>query len=211
MLTPYLRPPNACSSYDSTPVLTTPVNFTSYHTKSHPIPSHHIISHHDSNSNPFDGAVEVEVVIEAILVIGDGADEGDDEAAIPAHLRNGRAPVGVLPGHAAVLLVHADLPAGHVKGTQLGDGEWIRCYRVLNHGSVAGVTHDISVEVVDDANAVAPEHQRVRIAAETVLAGVEGILQTMRTSRVAYSQPRQERIVEERKGKERKGGWRHLP
>lgn len=55
-----------------------------------------------------DVAVGVEVPEEAVLVIPDGRDRGDDQPPRAAHLDLLRPEVRVLPGDPVVLLVHAD-------------------------------------------------------------------------------------------------------
>ena len=103
-------------------------------------------------------AVEVEVPEEAVLVVADGVDGAHDEPARTAHLGRERVHVEVLPEDAVVLLVHAD--------------------RVGDRLTLAVLAGDRGVEVVDGAEAVATELERVheREAPEAQLAGVEGVL-----------------------------------
>ena len=89
-----------------------------------------------------DRAVVVEVPEVPVLVVADGRDERDDEAAQAPDLDLLGAEVRVLPGDPGVLLVHAD--------------------RVGHHERVAVLVVDEAVEVRDVADAVAAERQRVR-------------------------------------------------
>lgn len=66
---------------------------------------HSSSSSHSSNNSMAD---LVEVPIEAILVVGNGGDEGEHEAPAAPHLTVPRAVLSVLPQRAIVLLVHAD-------------------------------------------------------------------------------------------------------
>ena len=110
-----------------------------------------------------DVAVEVEVPVEAVLVVADGGDEADDQAARPAGLVGAALQVVVLPEDPVVLLVHAD--------------------RVLDRVRVALLGGEHRVEVVDDAEAVAAQLQRVGHAAEAPLAGVERVLPAVHHAR----------------------------
>ena len=101
-------------------------------------------------------AVLVEVPKEAILVVADCRDEGDHQASGAAHLGLASAPVGVLPEDAEVLLVQAD-----------GVGN-------LDGFTTAVVQH--SVEVVDLAQAVTAQRERVGQRPDACLADVEGVL-----------------------------------
>ena len=103
-----------------------------------------------------DGAVEVEVPVEAVLVVTGGCDRADHEAPRPTDLGSAGPHVDVLPEDPVVLLVHADA--------------------VLEHLRVAVLVGEGHVEVVNLAQAVAPERQRVGHAAESPFAGVEGVL-----------------------------------
>ena len=111
------------------------------------------------------GAVEVEVPVEPVLVVADGGDGADHQAARPAHLGAARDHVDMLPEDGVVLLVHAD-------GVRL---------RVR----LAAFVREDVVEVVDLAQAVAPECQRVGHAPEAPFAGVEGALPRVHRAGVA--------------------------
>ncbi len=102
------------------------------------------------------GTVLVKVPVEAIVVIADGGEEADDEAPRTPHLEQPVAEFVVLPDDAIVLLVHAD--------------------RVLHHERLALAVGGRHVEIVNVAEAVATELQRVGEHAEAVFAGVEGRL-----------------------------------
>ena len=56
--------------------------------------------------------------------------------------------------------------------------------RILDDEQLAVVAHQIGVEVVDEAQAVAAQHQRVGIAAQAVFARIECVFQAMRTARI---------------------------
>ena len=112
-----------------------------------------------------DVAVEVEVPVEAVLVVADGGDEAHDEPARAAHLVGAAVQVVVLPEDPVVLLVHAD--------------------RVRDRVGLALLGREHRVEVVDDAEAVAAELQRVGHAAEAPLAGVERVLPAVHRAGVA--------------------------
>jgi hypothetical protein len=103
-----------------------------------------------------DGPVEVEVPVEAVLVVGHRRDEGDDQPAGAADLGLVEAEVVVLPGDGVVLLVHAH---------GVADGQ-----------RVAVAVADHAVEVADLPEAVTAEAQRVGQRADVVLPGVEGVL-----------------------------------
>ena len=104
----------------------------------------------------FDCAVLVEIPEEPVFVVPDGRDEGDHQPSGPAHFRLPGPPVDVLPEDAEVLFVHAD-GVGDFHDASLG---------VIGHG----------VEIVDLAEAVAPEGKGVGQVADAVLSRVEGIL-----------------------------------
>ena len=110
------------------------------------------------------GAVEIEVPVEPVLVVADGGDGADDQAPGPAHLGASRRHVDVLPEDGVVLLVHAD-----------GVGPGVR---------LAPLVGKDVVEVVDLAEAVTPLGQRVGHAAETPLPSVEGTLPRVHGARV---------------------------
>lgn len=100
-----------------------------------------------------DRPVEVEVPEEAVVVVADRGEVRHHQASRTTHVRADRAGLGVLPQHAVVLFVHAD---------GIGDAH-----------RVTVIVGDVAVEVVDDAEAVAPELEVVGVLAEQVLAGVE--------------------------------------
>src|SRR6266540_240853 len=103
-----------------------------------------------------DGAVQVQVPVEAVVVVADRGEGRDDQAPLAARLGGAGEQVAVLPGDAGVLFVQAD-----------GVGYLARL-------AVLGGQHH--VEVADLAEAVAAEHQWVDLLAEQVLAGVEVVL-----------------------------------
>ena len=88
-----------------------------------------------------DRRVVVEVPEEAVLVVAHSADHRDDQAPRPTYLDFLGAEVGVLPRDAVILFVHAD---------RVGDSDRVP----------RGVV-DRAVEVMDLAEAVTPEGQRV--------------------------------------------------
>lgn len=111
-------------------------------------------------------AVLVKVVVEAVVVVGDGDKVGEDEAARADGVgAGGVAVVGVLEEDAVVFFVQAD-GVGHVDGLPAG-----------------GVAED-GVKVVDGAEAVAAELERVGAEAEAVLADVKGVFAVVRRERV---------------------------
>src|SRR5581483_1113335 len=94
---------------------------------------------------------------EAVLVVLDGGDRRDDQAARAPHLGVVRqAAVGVLPQDAVVLLVHA--------------------HGVLDGQGLAAAGAEVAVEVLDQAEAIAAQLQAVGAVAQAVLAGIEGVL-----------------------------------
>mmetsp|Transcript_48273 Transcript_48273/g.92310 ORF Transcript_48273/g.92310 Transcript_48273/m.92310 type:complete len:226 (-) Transcript_48273:275-952(-) len=112
-----------------------------------------------------DGAVHVQVVEESVLIVCDGAHEGNDK---PPRASGGgvvRAPVGVLPQNAMVLLVHA--------------------HRVLNCLHFAVEVGEVCVEVANFSQAIASELQRVGVFAQPVLPSVEGVLAEVRVGGVS--------------------------
>ena len=100
-----------------------------------------------------DRAVQVEVPVEAVVVVAHRGEVGDHEPALAAGLGRAVEDVGVLPQDAEVFLVDAD---------GVGDG-----------AGLAGVVGDGGVQVGDLAQAVAAELERVGPLADQVLAGVE--------------------------------------
>ena len=99
-----------------------------------------------------DRAVEVEVPVEAVVVVADRGEVRHDESSGAAHI--GTDPgLRVLPEDAVVLLVHAD-DVGDLHGMTL-------------------IVGDIAVEVADHPEAVAAQFEVVRVLAELVLARVE--------------------------------------
>ena len=111
-----------------------------------------------------DGAVEVEVPVEAVVVVADRGEERDHQAALAAHFPGVGEQVRVLPDDAEVLLVHADGVADRLR--------------------VAEVVGDDGVGVVDVAEAVATQLERVGVAGEHVLAAVEVVLPVPHRRRV---------------------------
>ena len=110
------------------------------------------------------GAVEIEVPVEPVLVVADGGDGADHQAPRPAHFGAPRHHVDVLPEDGVVLLVHAD--------------------GVVLRVRLAPLVGEDVVEVVDLAEAVAPQGQRVGHAAQTPLPGVERTLPRVHGARV---------------------------
>ena len=131
-----------------------------------------------------DGAVEVEVPVEAVVVVADRGEERDHQAALAAHLAGVGEQVRVLPEDAVVLLVHAD-----------GVADGLR---------VAEVVGDDGVGVVDVAEAVAAQLEGVGVAGEHVLAAVEVVLPEAHRCRLGRRAPPSRR---RRRGR-RSGGRR---
>ncbi len=101
-----------------------------------------------------DGAVLVEVPVEGVVVVAEGGDEGNHQAAGAAALGGEVGEhIGVFPQKAVVLLVDADGVRQRLRG--------------------AVVVGDDGVEVADLAEAVAAQAERVGVAAEGVFADVE--------------------------------------
>ena len=103
--------------------------------------------------------VLLEIPVEAVLVVADGGDEGDDEPAAAPHLGFIICPpVHVLPEDPGVLLMKAD--------------------RVLDRVdlSMALVGGEVGVEVPDLAQAVAAQGQGVGEKPDPEFAAVEGVL-----------------------------------
>src|SRR5206468_2040063 len=103
-----------------------------------------------------DRAVQVEVPVEAVVVVAHRGEVGDHEPALAAGLGQGARAVedvGVLPQDAGVFFVDAD-------GVRYGPG-------------LAGVVGDGGVQVGDLAQAVAAQLERVGPLADQVLTGVE--------------------------------------
>ncbi|KIH93155.1 hypothetical protein SPBR_02543 [Sporothrix brasiliensis 5110] len=111
-----------------------------------------------------DVAGQVEHPGQDVLVVGHGQNRLQHELALPHHDGAVRAVVGVLPGDAGVLLVHAD-DVGH--GVR-------RAARVGHH----------AVHVVDGAEAVAAQLQVVGHDAGARVAEVKGLLLVERVARV---------------------------
>ena len=99
------------------------------------------------------------------------------QAALAAGLRRAGPEVGVLPEDPVVLFVQAD--------------------RVRQRAGVAGLVGDHGVEVGDVADAVAAELERVGVAADQVLAGVEVVLPRPDRRRVAV---RHDHLGDRRRG-----------
>ena len=121
---------------------------------------------HDPGQLHFElhGAVEVEVPVEAVLVIAHRGDGAHDQSTRPPYFAAPGDHVDVLPEDAVVLLVHAD-----------GVGPSMRL--------AAFVGKDV-VEVADLAEAVAAERQGVRHASQAPFAGVEGAFPCVHRARV---------------------------
>jgi len=100
--------------------------------------------------------VQVEVPVEAVVVVPDRGDEADHQPELPPRLGHVEPQVAVLPEEPEVLLVHAD--------------------RVADHLRVAHLVGQRGVEVVDLAQTVAAELEAVGESAEEVLAAVEVVL-----------------------------------
>ena len=128
-------------------------------------PSGQRLGRHDAGELDLelDRAVQVEVPVEAVLVVADRRDEADDQATRAAHLGATAVEVDVLPEDSVVLFVNAD--------------------RVLGLGRVAVLIGVDPVEVEDLAETVAAERERVRHAAEAPLARVERVLPTVHRRR----------------------------
>ena len=140
------------------PVESTPVSFTS----------------------KLDRPVLVEVPEEAVVVIADGRERRDDEAARAPHLARPVPPLDVAPEHADVLLVDAD--------------------GVRDRHRVARGVRDDGVEVDDLAQAVAAARERRGRDADAVLAAVEGVLPVVARARIAigHDHLRERGAVEDR-------------
>src|SRR5262249_61816661 len=107
-----------------------------------------------------DGAVLVEVPEEAVLVVPDGGDGGDDEAARAPHLDVAGAKGRVLPEKPEVLFVQTN--------------------SVLQRDRLAvRVGHD-GIEGADLAETIAAEVEAIGEPAHAVLALVEGVLSPAR-------------------------------
>src|SRR5215469_2463793 len=100
-----------------------------------------------------DRAVQVEVPVEAVVVVADGGEVRNDESALPPGLRRAVEDVGVLPEDADVLLVDAD--------------------SVAHLARLAGFAAHDRVQVGDLAEAVAAELKGVDPLADQVLTRVE--------------------------------------
>src|SRR4029077_12417588 len=79
--------------------------------------------------------IEIQVPVEAVLIVTDSRNEADYEATTAAHLATADEQVDVLPQDPVVLFMHAD--------------------RVLDHPRPALLVGERGVEVVDLAEAVA--------------------------------------------------------
>ena len=111
-----------------------------------------------------DGAVLVEVPVEAVVVVPDSGEEADDEAPRTARLADAGPEFIVLPEDAVVFLVHADGVA-HDEGL----AEIVRCRHV---------------EIVDVPEAIAAEFELVRELAKAELARIEGAFGKMLRRRI---------------------------
>ena len=112
-----------------------------------------------------DRAVQVEVPVEAVVVVADGAEEGDHQAALAAGLGRPVEDVGVLPEDAEILLVNAD--------------------GVADRARLAVIVGDGRIQVGDLAQAVTAQLQGVRPLADQVLAAVEVVLPVPGRGRIA--------------------------
>ena len=112
-----------------------------------------------------DVAVEVEVPEEAVLVVADGRDEADHQPSAAPDLVRTAEEVDVLPPDARVFLVQAD--------------------GVLDDLRFALLGREHRVEVVDLAEAVTAEGERLGHAPEPPLARVERVLPALLLARVA--------------------------
>ena len=111
-----------------------------------------------------DRAVLVEIPEEPVLIVAHRGDAGNHQTPRPPHFSLANAPIGVFPKDPVVLLVHAH---------RVGNREWL---------PPSGVHH--RVEVVNLAQAVAPEGQRVGQRTDAVLARVECVLPVVVLARV---------------------------
>ncbi len=111
-----------------------------------------------------DRAVLVQVPVEAVVVIADGREERDDEAPRAADLEQAVAEFVVLPGNSVIFFMHAD--------------------GVLHDEGLALVVGGRHVEIMDIAEAVAAELERVGEHAEPVFTGIERRLPEMVLGRI---------------------------
>ena len=110
-------------------------------------------------------AVLVEIPIERVFVIPDGRDEGDGQPPRPAHLGLACAPIGVLPQNADVFFMQA--------------------HRVFKRRDPAAAVHLRKIEVMDHAQTVAAQRQRIGQHSQAVFADVEGVLAVILLARIA--------------------------
>ena len=113
----------------------------------------------------FDGAVQIEVPEEAVFVVPDGGDQGDDQPAGSSGLDIHDHVVGMFPKQAGVLLMHAD--------------------GIFDYGGRTGGVGYHAVEIMDVTAAIAAELERIGQAANAVLADIEGILAEVTVAWVA--------------------------
>src|SRR5699024_11186371 len=112
-----------------------------------------------------DRTVEVEVPVEAIVVVAESDEEGDDEATIPTYVDGSGELDGALEQDARILLADAD-----------GIRDRVRMPQIIG---------EHRVRVVDLTEAVAAELERVRVFAHRVLAGIEVVLPEAHRARIA--------------------------
>ncbi len=112
-----------------------------------------------------DVSVEVQVPEEAVLVVADRREVAHDESPTAPHLAGPAPEVDVLPEHAVVLLVHAD--------------------RVVDDPRLTLLVGERRVEVMDLAEAVATERERLGHAPEAPLPRVERVLPTVQGARIS--------------------------
>ena len=127
-----------------------------------------------------DGAVEIQIPVEAVFVVADSVEGTDHEPPGAAHLGGLAVAVVVLPEDAVVLLVDA--------------------YCALDGTGAAVRLHRHVVEVVDFAEAVAAEHEGVGAIADAGFAGVEHVLPAVHGIGVAvgHHHVRESRAVQHR-------------
>ena len=119
-----------------------------------------------------DRAVESKVEVEAILVVGNGADRGDDELSVP---RN----VGLLVSEISVLVQDSGVfLAARVRSSSCADqgDNSLNADGALDVLDATGSGDKVGVEIGDTAETVAAKGQAVGEGTDTVLAGVKCLL-----------------------------------
>src|SRR6185437_4362130 len=106
-----------------------------------------------------DRAVLVEIPVKAVVVIADRREERDDEAPRAPHLESVVAEFIMLPEDAEILLMQAD--------------------RVLHRGWLAEIVGCRHVEIMDVAETIAAELERVGKLAQAIFTGIERALPEM--------------------------------